>query len=73
MEVSPGGSRLLLPIAEGLEAELKHPLRLVLLCRNEPHDIFVDTFLYNIRLHIGGEAIFIFLLRHLAYKLIAFF
>ena len=73
MEVSPGGSRLLLPIAEGLEAKLKHPFRLVLLCRNEPHDIFVDTFLYNIRLHIGGEAIFIFLLRHLAYKLIAFF
>ena len=62
--------RLLLPVAERLEAELKHPLRFPLLSRDEPNDILVQPFLYDFSMYIGSESKFVFLFSYLFYKLV---
>ena len=64
---------LLLPVAEGLQAELQHPLGLTFLLRDEPDDVLVQSFLYNLCMYIGGKAKLILLLGHLTHKFILFF
>ena len=71
--MTPFRLRLLFPIAKGFKAELEHPLGLPLLGRNEPNDILVQPFLYDFRMYVGGKAKLIFLLGHLAHKLILLF
>ena len=70
MDMSPFGLRLLLPITERLQAELKHPLGLPLLCGDEPDDVFVQAFLYNLSMYIRREAELIFLFGNLTHILI---
>ena len=67
VDVSPRRLLERLPVAQGLQPELKHPLRLTLLLRDEAHDILVESSLYDVRMHVGGEAVLIFLVGHLAH------
>ena len=60
-EVRPGGRDHGLPFAEGFESELKEPFGFVLLGRDEPNDILVQSGRHDIGLHVGGEAVFIVL------------
>ena len=68
VHMSPCGLLERLPVAERLKAELEHPVGLALLLRDQSHNILVETFLYDVGVHVCGEAIFIFLLRHLSHK-----
>ena len=65
--MSPRGLRHRLPVAEGLQAELEHPVGLALLLRDEAHHLLVKTFFNDVGMHVGGKAVFIFLFGHLAY------
>ena len=56
--------------SERLQSELQHPLGLVLLGRDEPHHILVESLLDYLGLHVGSEAELILLLRHLSYEFI---
>ena len=60
------------PMAECFQAKLKHPFRLAFLLRDEPHDIFVQSFFYYFCMYVGGESVLIFLFCHLTYKCIFF-
>ena len=51
----------LLPASERIETKLKHPLRLLLLCRNKSYYIFIETFRNELLLDISHKAMFIFL------------
>ena len=61
VQMRPCRQRHLLPAAECLETELEHPLRLVLLCRNQAYYIFIETLGNELLLHIGHEAVLVFL------------
>ena len=50
-----------LPAAESLQTELKHPLRLLLLRRNQADYIFIETFGYELLFYVCDEAMFILL------------
>ena len=43
-EVAPAGRRHALPFMEGVQAEVQQPLRLVLLCRDEPYGVLREAF-----------------------------
>jgi hypothetical protein len=49
------------PMAVGLQAELQEPFRLLLLRRDQPDHLFIETLLNHFGLHIGGEPEFILL------------
>ena len=68
MYVSPCGLIDSLPIAERLQAKVEHPFGLAFLLGYEPHHILVQTLFYYVGMHVGGEAVFIFLLGHLSHK-----
>ena len=70
--MAPCGLRLLLPVAECLEAELEHPLGFPLLSRDEPNDILVQPFLYDFSMYISSESKLVLLFSYLTYKLILF-
>ena len=59
-----------LPVAEGLQAEVEHPLGLALLCRYKAHDILGQTVWYDFSVHVCGKAVFILLFRHAADKFV---
>ena len=46
------------------------PHMFLLLLRDEANHLFVETFLDDFGMHIGGEAKLVLLLRHTAHKLI---
>ena len=73
MYVPPARFRLLLPVAESLQPEVKHPLRLPFLSRDEPDDVLVQALLYDFSVHVRGEAELVFLLGHLADKVVITF
>ena len=62
VKMRPLRERHLLPAAECLQTELQHPLRLILLGRNQAYDVFIKTFRYELLLDFGHEAVFIFLI-----------
>ena len=66
--MSPCGLFECLPVAERLQSELEHPFRLSLLLGDESHNVLVESLLYDVGMHVGGEAVFVFLLSHLAHK-----
>ena len=55
-----------LPVAERLQAEFKHPIRLTFLLRNESHNILGQSYGNDLSMNIGSETVFILLFRHLA-------
>ena len=68
--MSPRGLLERLPVAERLQSELQHPLRLALLLGDEPHDVLGESYGYYVGVHVCGEAVFVLLLRHLAHVFI---
>ena len=72
MDVAPRWLGLLLPVAEGLQTEVKHPLRLAFLLGNKSHDILVQSLLDDFCMDIRREAEFILLFGYLTDKLILF-
>ena len=71
MDVPPLRLCLFLPVAEGLQTEVEHPLGLSLLSGDEPNDILVQPFLDDFSMDIRREAELIFLFGYLTDKLIA--
>ena len=63
IKMCPLRERHLLPAAESIQTELKHPLRLLLLRRDQAYDILVQTLGYEFLLDIGDEAVLILLVR----------
>ena len=51
----------LLPFPESLQPEIQKPQGFLLLGRNQPYDIFIQPFGYELLLHIRHEAMFILL------------
>ena len=72
LEVAPSGLFQSEPVAVGIQAELQQPVRLALRHGDEAHDIFRQTLLDDVRLDVGGEAVLVLLLRHLAHKAVLF-
>ena len=70
MHMAPCGLRLLLPVAEGLQAEVEHPLGLTLLLGDEADDILVQSYGYDFGMYVGGEAELVFLFGDLTYECI---
>ena len=64
IQVCPSRHRHRLPFTEGFETKLKEPLRFILLRRNEPNDIFIQSCRYNFSLHIGSETVLVLLFRY---------
>ena len=62
-----------LPVTESRQTKFQHPLRLILLLRNEPYNVFIQSYRYYLSLYVGSKAELIFLLRHLAHILILLF
>ena len=73
MDVTPCRRRLLLPVAERLQAELEHPLGFPFLGRDEPDDILVQSFLNDFRMYVRREAELVLLFGYLTNKLILLF
>ena len=69
----PGRLGLLLPVAEGPQTEVEHPLRFSLLSRDEPNDILVQPFLYDFCMYVRSKAELILLLCYLTDKFILLF
>ena len=65
VDVSPGGLLQCLPVAESLQPEFEHPLRLLLLLGNQPHHVLIESSLNHFGMHVGREAELIFLFSHL--------
>src|SRR5207248_11575498 len=55
--------RHLQPLAEGLQTELKHPLRLALLLGDEADGVFGQPPRNHVRLDVGDEAVLVLLVR----------
>ena len=72
-DMSPRRLFLPAPVSECVETEVKQPLRLALLCRDEPHDIFIQSDGYDFGMDVGGEPVFVFLFSHLTHKFVLFF
>ena len=70
MHMAPLWLLLLFPVAERLQAELKHPLGLPFLSRDEPNDILVQPFLDYFSMYVGSETKLVFLFSYLTYKFI---
>ena len=70
LEVPPSGLFEREPVAVGIQAELEEPLRLSLLLGDESDDVLRESLLDDFRLYIGGEAVLVLLLRHLAHEAI---
>ena len=66
--MSPSGLLKFLPVAERLQSELKHPFWLSLLLGDEPHNVLIESLVYDVGVHVSGEAVLVFLLCHLAHK-----
>ena len=61
VEVRPVGLFQRLPVAEGLQAELQQPLRLLFLRGDEADDVLIQAFRHEIGLNVGHKAVFIVL------------
>ena len=61
------------PVAVGFQTEVEQPFGFFLLGRYEPHHVFVESAFYDFGMYVGGEAILVLLVCHLAYILIRFF
>ena len=72
VDVSPLGLFQCLPVAEGTQTKLEHPVGLFLLLRNQSDDIFVESFGNNLGVDLCGEAVFVFLFRNAADQLVLF-
>ena len=72
VDMGPIGLLQGLPIAEGLETEVEHPLRFALLFGNEAYDVLVEAGVDNLGMDVGGEAVFVLLLGDLANELVLF-
>ena len=72
-EVSPCGHLQCQPVAVSLQAELQHPVGLTLLLGDKTDNVFVQALLDDIGMHVGGEAIFVLLLREFLDIFIGFF
>ena len=70
LEVSPCGLLYGEPVAERFQAKFQEPLGFSLLLGDEAHDVLGESFLDDVCLYVGGEAVFVLLLRHFAYKAI---
>ena len=51
------------PVTICFQTELQQPFRLVLLRRDQPYNIFIQPTLNDFRMHVGGEAVLVLLLR----------
>ena len=69
-QVPPCGLLQLLPVAEGLQPERQHPLRLAFLLRNEPDDIFVEADWYDLGFNVGRETELILLLGYATHQFV---
>ena len=71
VDMGPFGLGLLLPIAEGLQPELEHPLGFALLGGDETDHVFIQALFYDFGMYVGGKAELVFLLGDATHKLIA--
>ena len=58
----PCGLFLGLPVSEGFQSKVKQPLRFALFLGDKAYDIFVQSFLYYLRVDVRVEAIFVVLI-----------
>ena len=70
-DVGPMGLLQSGPVPEGLQAEIEHPLGLVLLAGDESDHLFIESLLDDFGFHIGGETERIFLLGYLSDEFVA--
>ena len=73
MHVPPRGLLQGLPVAEGFEPKIEQPFRFAFLLGDEADNVFVQTFVDDFGLHVGGKAVFVFLLGGFAHEFVFFF
>ena len=69
----PCGHLQRLPVAESLQAELKQPVRLILLGRDDTDGLLIQTAMDHLRIYISNKTILIVAARYLIYYLIRIF
>ena len=70
--MSPFRHLHLLPPPEGIQPELQEPLRFVLLGRNKPDDVLIQSLRDELLLHFCHKAVFILLFRKFFYYIVFF-